>query len=547
MFLSCEGNHFLAMYQIFRQFILSSSSFSLSLHSSKRFNQMKQENHSFDQKRHIAGAILGPLCAIMLWLLPIEGINSEAHHLLAIMALVAIWWITEPVPIAVTSLLGPTLCVLMGVAKMGDAFANFANPMIFLFMGGFLLAKAMMVNGLDKRIAYGIMSMRWVGDSPRRIFLAIGLVCIICSGWVSNTATCAMMFPISLGLLETIREMMAQNGKNIDLKNYKYATGLMLMTAYACSIGGVMTPIGTPPNLMMMGFLEQLAPNDPSISFFDWMTWGILAMVIYFVVAYLVLIWMFPADVSHIEGAQEMIRQRAQSLGRWTRAQKNTILAFCVAIVLWILPSILSLIYGPQSDIIKLYDSHVPEGLAAMIGALLLFFLPANSKKGEMTMTWKEGLEGIDWSTLILFGGGLALGSLIYTTGLSDWVGGGIKELLGSSTPSEWFFVSIFCIITLILAEFTSHTAAINLMGSIAISTAVSMGFSPIPVAVGIALSSSLGFMMPVSTPPNAIVYASGMVPITKMMKSGIIIDIIGILAITVPIVMWVVKTVMGV
>lgn len=180
-----------------------------------------------------------------------------------------------------------------------------------------------------------------------------------------------------------------------------------------------------------------------------------------------------------------------------------------------------------------------------MIGALLLFFLPANSKKGEMTMTWKEGLEGIDWSTLILFGGGLALGNLIYTTGLSDWVGGGIKELLGS-TPSEWFFVSIFCIITLILAEFTSHTAAINLMGSIAISTAVSMGFSPIPVAVGIALSSSLGFMMPVSTPPNAIVYASGMVPITKMMKSGIIIDIIGILAITVPIVMWVVKTVMG-
>ena len=507
---------------------------------------MEQKNNSFDNKRRAVGAIIGPLCAILLWMLPIQGINEEAHHLLAIMAMVAIWWITEPVPIAVTSLLGPTLCVLLGVAKMSDAFANFANPMIFLFMGGFLLAKAMMANGLDKRIAFGIMSMKWVGDSPRRIFLAIGLVCIICSGWVSNTATCAMMFPISLGLLETIRDMMAQNGKTIDLKNYKYATGLMLMTAYACSIGGVMTPIGTPPNLMMMGFLEQLAPDAPTISFFDWMVWGAVAMVIYFIVAYVVLIRMFPADVSRIEGAQQMIRQRASELGRWTRAQKNTVLAFSVAIVLWILPSILSLIYGPHDPIIKLYDSHVPEGLAAMVGALLLFFLPVDAKKGEMTLKWKDGLEGIDWSTLLLFGGGLALGSLIYSTGLSEWVGSGIKDLLGA-TPSEWFFIALFCFVTLLLAEFTSHTAAINLMGSIAISTAVSLGFSPVPVAVGIALSSSLGFMMPVSTPPNAIVYASGMVPITKMMKSGVIIDIIGIFAITVPIVMWLVKTVMGV
>lgn len=507
---------------------------------------MGGENNSFDKKRRTVGAILGPLFAIGLWMLPIQGINEEAHHLLAIMAMVAVWWITEPVPIAVTSLLGPTLCVLFGVASMTDAFANFANPMIFLFMGGFLLAKAMMVNGLDKRIAFGIMSMKWVGDSPRRIFLAIGLVCIICSGWISNTATCAMMFPITLGLLETIRDMMAQNGKTVNLKNYKYATGLMLMTAYACSIGGVMTPIGTPPNLMMMGFLEQLAPNAPSISFFDWMVWGIAAMVVYFIVAYVVLIRMFPADVSRIEGAQQMIRQRAGELGRWTRAQKNTVFAFSVALVLWVLPSILSLIYGPQDPIIKLYDSHVPEGLAAMVGALLLFFLPVDAKKGEMTLKWKDGVEGIDWSTLLLFGGGLALGCLIYSTGLSDWVGSGIKTLMGS-TPSEWFFIALFCFVTLLLAEFTSHTAAINLMGSIAISTTVSLGFSPVPVAVGIALSSSLGFMMPVSTPPNAIVYASGMVPITKMMKSGIIIDIIGVFAITVPIVMWLVKTVMGV
>lgn len=140
--------------------------------------------------------------AIFLWFLPINGLPETAHHLLAIMSMVAIWWITEPVPIPVTSLLGPALCVIFGVSPVDEAFQNFANPMIFLFMGGFLLAKGMMVNGLDKRIAYGIMSMKWVGDSPRRIFLAIGVACMICSGWISNTATAAMMFPIALGLLD---------------------------------------------------------------------------------------------------------------------------------------------------------------------------------------------------------------------------------------------------------------------------------------------------------------------------------------------------------
>ena len=205
----------------------------------------------------------------------------------------------------------------------------------------------------------------------------------------------------------------------------------------------------------------------------------------------------------------------------------------------------LSVYYGPHSDVMKFYDSHFPEAIAAMTGGLLLFFLPTDLKKGEMTMSWKDGVEGIEWGTLILFGGGLAMGSLMYTTGLSAWIGTGIKEALGGN-PSEWLFVTVFCVVALLLSELTSHTAATNLIAPIAIGTAVSSGFSPIPVAIGIALSSSLGFMMPVSTPPNAIVYASGYVPITKMIKSGFIIDLIGILVITIPVVMLLVKAVMG-
>ena len=503
-------------------------------------------NYSTEQIRKMTGAVLGPLCAIVLWLMPIDGLSEQAHHLLAVMSLVAIWWITEPIAIPLTSLFGPTLCVILGIVPIKDAYDQFANPMIFLFMGGFLLAKGMMVNGLDKRIAYGIMSMKWVGDSPRRIFLAIGLACILCSGWVSNTATAAMMFPISLGLLEAIREMMAENGKTIDLKNYKYATGLMLMTAYACSIGGVMTPIGTPPNIIMIGFLQELAPQAPEISFFQWMIWGTVAMILYFIIASVVLWRLFPADVDHIKGAKEFIQKSVDSLGEWTRAQKNTMIAFSTAFVLWVAPSVLGIMYDVDSDVMKFYDSHFPEAIAAMIGGLMLFFLPVNVKTGEMTMTWKDGVEGIEWGTLLLFGGGLAMGSMMYDTGLSAWIGNGLKEALGNN-PSEWLFVGVFCVAALIMSELTSHTASTNLMAPIAIGAALSLGFSPIPVAIGIALASSLGFMMPVSTPPNAIVYASGYVPITKMIKSGFIIDLIGIFLVTIPVLMLLVKYVMGV
>ena len=502
--------------------------------------------NSTEQIRKMTGAVLGPLCAIVLWLMPIDGLSEQAHHLLAVMSLIAIWWITEPIAIPLTSLFGPTLCVILGIAPIKDAYEQFANPMIFLFMGGFMLAKGMMVNGLDKRIAFGIMSMKWVGDSPRRIFLAIGLACILCSGWISNTATAAMMFPIALGLLEAIREMMAENGKIIDLKNYKYATGLMLMTAYACSIGGVMTPIGTPPNIIMIGFLKELAPQAPEISFFQWMIWGTVAMIFYFILAYIVLWRMFPADVDHIKGAKEFIQNSVDSLGKWTRAQKNTMIAFSVAFVLWVAPSVLGIIYDVDSDVIKFYDSHFPEAIAAMIGGLLLFFLPVNIKTGEMTMTWKDGVEGIEWGTLLLFGGGLAMGSMMYTTGLSSWIGLGLKDVLGGN-PSEWLFVGVFCVAALVMSELTSHTASTNLMAPIAIGAALSLVFNTIPVAVGIALSSSLGFMMPVSTPPNAIVYASGYVPITKMIKSGFIIDLIGIFLVTIPVLMLLVKYVMGV
>ena len=519
----------------------------------KNNKTIAEREKSFDNKRRIFGAVMGPICAILVYLAPIPGLmdNPEAHKLLSVVTLVAFWWICEPIPIPVTSLLGPTLCIVLGVVSAKDAYAAFASPLIFLFMGGFLIAKGMMVNGLDKRIAYGIMSMKWVGDSPRRIFLAIGLACMLCSGWISNTATAAMMFPIALGLLEAIREMMAANGKTIDLRNYKYATGLMLMTAYACSIGGVLTPIGTPPNIIMIGFIRELAPEAPQITFFNWMVWGFAAMVLYFIVTYFVLLKLFPADVEHIEGAQELIQEKVKGLGKWTRAQKNTLFAFIVAVTLWVLPGILSAIQNIAPDLIsddavKTCNKYFPEAVAAMIGGLLMFLMPVNLKEKKMTLKWKEGVAGIEWGTLLLFGGGLAIGGMVFSTGLSSWIGESLTGIMGGH-PSEIVFLTVFAVTSLLLSELTSNTAVANLMGPIAIATAASMGFSPIPVCVVMALCTSLAFMLPVSTPPNAIVYASGYIPITKMIKAGVILDFIGVFFITVPLVLYLVKLIMGV
>ncbi|WP_027406261.1 DASS family sodium-coupled anion symporter [Anaerovibrio sp. RM50] len=506
--------------------------------------EIKRAEQSFDRKRKTVGMFGAPLLAILVVFSPIEGLSLEAHKLLSIMVLVSLWWITEPVPIPVTSLMGPVLAVVTGVVNASDAFAAFANPMIFLFMGGFILAKAMMLHGLDKRFSYWLLSMSWVGSNPRRIFLAIGLAAALCSGWVSNTATAAMMLPICLGLLGAIKDMMAANGKDIDLSDYKYATGLMLMTAYAASIGGVLTPIGTPPNLIMLGFLDQMA--DIHISFFQWMMWGAIAMVVYFAIAYVVLMKLFPADVDRIEGAEEFIAQRIREMGQWTRAQKNTLFCFVVAVVLWVTPGVLSIVFGTTSPILKMYDRLFPEAIAAMAGALLLFVIPVDFSERKFTIKWEEAKEGIEWGTLILFGGGLAMGSMMYKTGLSSWIGDLIIGGLGGSI-SQITMVAIFSVLALCLSELTSHTAATNMIGPLAITAAVSAGLSPVPVSIGIALAASLGFMLPVSTPPNAIVYATGYIPITKMLRTGVIIDFIGIAFVTIPLVVYFVTWVVGI
>jgi solute carrier family 13 (sodium-dependent dicarboxylate transporter), member 2/3/5 len=496
----------------------------------------------FEKRRKTLGLFLGPALGLLIYFLPIDGLKPQAQTLLAIIAFTATWWICEPISIPATSLLGPTLCIVFGVESAAKVFAPFANPLIYLFLGSFILATAMMNHGLDKRVAYNMLALKWVGSNPARILFALGLVTALISGWVSNTATTAMMYPIALGLLGAIVEMYRAQGKEIDVSRYKYATGLMLMAAYASSIGGVLTPVGTPPNIIVMGFLEQLA--NIKVTFFQWMVWGSIAMVAYFVIMYIILLKMFPADVKVIDGADKLIRAKRDELGKWTRGEINAVIAFVVAVTLWVLPGILAIIFGSGAPLLKTYSKYLNEATVAMVAGLLLFILPVDWSKRKFTINWKEAQKGIDWGTLVLFGGGLSLGAMMFSTGLAKWVGESVIALTGAQSLIS--LTIVFAVISLLMSELTSHTASTNMCAPLGITAALSIGVDPVPVAVAIALASSLGFMLPVSTPPNAIVFASGLIPITTMIRSGFLIDLLGLVFITIPLVVYFVPWVLA-
>jgi sodium-dependent dicarboxylate transporter 2/3/5 len=478
----------------------------------------------FENIRKTAGLFLGPAAALILYFLPMPSLSSNAHMLSVVIGLVVIWWITEPVPIPVTAIFGAVLCVVLGVAGAKTVFAPFADPIIFLFLGSFILAKAMSGHKLDKRIAYSIMSVKWVGSSSGRILFAFGAISVFLSMWVSNTATTAMMLPIGIGIVYALGEMMSEKtGKKINALNLRFGTGMMLMAAYASSAGGIGTPVGTPPNVIGIALIEKF--TNVKIPFFQWMLFAVPLLIVMFFVLFAMMYLLHRPEMPKIEGSHEYVAREKNKLGKWSTGQKNTLIAFIFTVVLWIAPGFLALFYGADSGIYKTYNSLVPEGVAAVMGALLLFLLPVNWKEKEFTISWKQAI-GIDWGTLLLFGGGLTLGNLMFETKLAEAVGKGLMSFSGAG--SLWGITLASIYIAILVSEATSNTASANMVVPVIISLCLAAGINPIPPAIGATLGASWGFMLPVSTPPNAIVYGSGMVPITKMIRAGIFFDLLG-------------------
>ena len=469
----------------------------------------------FDETRRTVGLVAGPLVFVLVWLWPFTALTPEGHRLAAVMGLVIVFWITEALPLPVTALLGPALVVMLQVAPVGDTFRPFASPTIFLFIGSFILARALFVHRVNERVAYGVLSWRIIGAHPTRILIAYGLLAAFLSAWMSNTATAAMLVPIGLTLIRFM-EAEAQIPR-------KYGTALMLMTTYCCSRGGMATPVGTPPNLIAIGVIREQLGVD--ITFFQWMLLSVPIVLVLLAIVCVYLGWVGRTGVRQIPGIERIIAERKRALGPWRRGEINAVIAFSVTICLWIGPGLLALVLGTDHPVVRSVTDSIPSAVAALVGVVLLFLLP-NSTTEHTTITWRQAAQ-IDWGTILLFGGGLALGALAASTGLAAVVGEGIIRRVDVSEMVALTFAA--AVFTVVLSETMSNTAATAIAIPIVISIAQAAGVNPMIPAVAAALAASVADILPVSTPPNAIVYASGRVTITEMIKYGVLMDVLAV------------------
>ncbi len=463
--------------------------------------------------RRRLGFVLAPLAFAALWLAPL-GLPTPAHRLAAVLGAVVVLWTSEAIPMAMTALLGVALAVLLGVAPAADAFAPFADPIMFLFIGSFMLARAIFFHGLDRRFALALLALPGVGARPARLLAAVAAAAYGLSMWISNTATVAMMLPIGLSLLHTLEA---------ERPAPAWAAALLLSISLAGAFGGLATPVGTPPNLIGIGFIRREVGVE--LPFFSWMTIGLPAG---FVLLAITAIWFRraapPADAAAALTAR--LREERARQGPWTRGQRNTALAFAVTVALWVLPGAVALGRGASDPFYLALQRAVPESIAALLGATLLFILPVDLRRMQFTLPWEEAAQ-IDWWIVFLYGGGIALGTLAFQTGLAEAMGRGLTGLLGvRGTFPLLAFATAFATI---LSETTSNTASANMVVPVVIAVARSAGLDPVLPAVGATLGASLGFMLPVSTPCNALVYASGRVPLATMLRYGLALDAIGV------------------
>lgn len=485
---------------------------------------MSHSEERFERWRNTIGLFVGPVLFLVVLFLPLRGLSPEAHRLAAVLALVLVYWVTEPIPIPVTAMLGAVLTVLFRVGTAKEVLARFADPIVFLFIGSFIIANAMMTHGLDRRFALSILARRTVGRTSGRLILACGAIAAFLSMWISNTASTAMMLPIGVGILYAVGDVAgARSAKPAEPRKWKLSCGMMLMVAYAASVGGIATPVGSPPNLIAIGLIDDLVGRR--IAFFEWMSLAVPMAVVMYGLLYLLIIRMHRPEVVELAGVAEYISEGRKGLGRWSAGQRNALIAFLVAVTLWVVPGVLAIAFGVESRAYQGYRASLHEGTVAILAASLLFLLPVDWGKRRFTLSWDQAVR-IDWGTILLFGGGLALGGLMFKTGLADAVGNGLMGATGAS--SLWGITAVAIALGIVMSETTSNTASASMVIPVMIALAKAAGVSPIPPALGACFGASYGFMLPVSTPPNAIVYGSGMVPITRMVKTGLVFDICG-------------------
>lgn len=465
----------------------------------------------FSTKR--LGLILGPIIfvCVLLWPTP-QGMSEEAKATLACTLWVAIWWITEALPISVTSLLPLVLFPLSGALDLESTAGAFGHKYIFLYLGGFMLAIAIERWNLHRRIALNIINM--MGTNIQYLILGFMIATGFLSMWISNTAASVMMLPIGIAIVKQLKD----NPATIENENLIFGRILMLGIAYSASIGGMATLVGTPPNLVLAGVIQEL--YNIEITFAQWFKFGLPLSILLLITAwkYLTLPTRKFEQKSFPGGKQEIIKQ-LKALGRMTWEEKLVLCVFVGTATLWI----------GRSLVLENLLPNLDDTIIAVVAGLMLFVLPSRQESGRKLLTWDEAKQ-LPWGILLLFGGGLAIAQAFKTTGLAEWIGSQLQTLDGVSIL---FLLFIIVAVVNFLTEITSNLATTAMILPVLAVLAFNLDVHPYVLMVGATIAASCAFMLPVATPPNAVVFGSGYLTIQDMVKAGIVLNIISIFLVT--------------
>jgi sodium-dependent dicarboxylate transporter 2/3/5 len=460
------------------------------------------------------GLYLGPLLFILTrFFLEAEGLSNQANAVLASTLWIAIWWITEAIPIAATSLLPIILFPLSGALPLDDTTSSFGHRFVFLYLGGFILALAIQKWNLHKRIALNIIMV--VGTNVQKIILGFMVATAFLSMWISNTATAVMMLPIGIAIIKQMKDL-----KNSpEDENLIFGKALMLSIAYSASIGGIATLIGTPPNLVFAGIIQEV--YNIEISFLKWFQFGFPISILLLAISWIYLTKVaFKFKQNEFNEGKEEINRQLEELGPISYEEKIVLSVFVVTGLAWILRTYLLNKFIPNLD----------DSIIALISGISLFLFQANNQEGkkEKIMNWEDAVK-LPWGILLLFGGGLAIAQGFQSSGLANWIAENLTQLNGFS-----LFIILLVVITAVnfLTEITSNLATTAMLLPILAPTAVILGVHPYVLMVGATLAASCAFMLPVATPPNAVVFGSNYLKISDMVRVGILMNIISIIII---------------
>ncbi len=462
------------------------------------------------------GLIAGPaIFLIMLFMTPPEGMSVSAMRVAAITVFMAIWWITEAVPIPATSLLPILLYPLLGIVKVGEVTAKYADPTIYLFIGGFFVAVTMERWNLHRRIA--LYTIRLVGTSPGKMTLGFMIATAFISMWVSNTATAMMMVPIGLAVIAQVTGISSKQLLNggVGIQEQNFGKGLMLAIAYAASIGGVATIIGTPPNTIMVAMLNET--YGQTITFADWMLFGFPLVIIMLALTWFMIVKvLFKTGNLQLSKGKDVIEHEIEKMGKITKEELVVLMVFILVGVLWVITPTLKKFIPVLAG--------VNDTVIAMFGTILLFVIPADWKRGIFILDWKTAVK-IPWDIVLLFGGGIAVASGFEKSGLAKYVAQQLESLQGLDMI---IFIGIVTLLVVFLTEITSNTATATLLVPIMGASAIALNIHPFATIIPACVAASFAFMLPVATPPNAVVFGSGAIRISDMAKAGLWLNIIG-------------------